>query len=92
MKETAWWMLVILGSAALVYDVAWYAGSSPAFNEAPMRDGDIAELLVDFDHYGNTATERFSIRMSVSIGIESLDYSSVEAASEPQTAATGFKC
>src|SRR5258708_7033858 len=29
MKETAWWMLVILGSAALVYDVAWYAGSSP---------------------------------------------------------------
>ena len=25
MKETAWWMLVIL-SAALVYDVAWYGG------------------------------------------------------------------
>jgi hypothetical protein len=24
MKETAWWMFVILGSAALVYDVAWY--------------------------------------------------------------------
>jgi hypothetical protein len=29
MKETAWWMLVILGSAALVYDVRWYAGLSP---------------------------------------------------------------
>ncbi len=28
------------------------------------------ELLVDFDHYRNTATERFSVRMSVSIGIE----------------------
>ena len=26
MKETAWWMLVILASAALVYDVAWYGG------------------------------------------------------------------
>jgi hypothetical protein len=26
MKETAWWMLVILGSAALVDDVAWYGG------------------------------------------------------------------
>ena len=26
MKETAWWMLVILGSAALFYDVAWYGG------------------------------------------------------------------
>ena len=62
--------LVILGSAALVYDVAWYAGSSPALNEAPMRDRDIVELLVDFDHYGNTATERFSMRTSVSIGIE----------------------
>jgi hypothetical protein len=24
MKETVWWMLVILGSAALVFDVAWY--------------------------------------------------------------------
>ena len=52
-------MLVILGSAALVYDVASYAGSSPAFNEAPMRDRDIVELLVDFDHYGNSAAERF---------------------------------
>jgi hypothetical protein len=29
MKETARWMLVILGSAALVYDVGWYAGLSP---------------------------------------------------------------
>jgi hypothetical protein len=57
--------LVILGSAALVYEVAWYAGSSPAFNEAPMRDRDIVELLVDFDHYGNTASEHFSMRMSV---------------------------
>jgi hypothetical protein len=28
------------------------------------------ELLVDFDHYRNTATERFSMRMFVSIGIE----------------------
>jgi hypothetical protein len=28
------------------------------------------ELLVDFDHYRNTATERFNMRMSVSIGIE----------------------
>src|SRR3981081_2206159 len=63
--------LVILGSAALVYEVAWYAGSSPAFNEAPMRDRDIVELFVDFDHYGNTATERFSMSMSVSIGIDS---------------------
>ena len=72
--------LVILGSAALVYEVAWYAGSSPAFNEAPMRDRDIVELLVDFDHYGNTATERFSMRMSVSIGIES-----GISASEPAT-------
>jgi len=54
-----------IGHAALVYDVAWYAGSSPAFNEAPMRDRDIVELFVDFDHYGNTATERFSMRMSV---------------------------
>jgi hypothetical protein len=35
-----------------------------------MRDRDIGELLVDFDHYGNSAAERFSIRMSVSIGIE----------------------
>jgi hypothetical protein len=26
MKETAWWILVILGSAALVFDVAWYGG------------------------------------------------------------------
>jgi hypothetical protein len=26
MKETAWWMFVILGSAAFVYDVAWYGG------------------------------------------------------------------
>src|SRR3979490_1902125 len=60
-----------IGHAGLVYDVAWYAGSSPAFNEAPMRDRDIVELFVDFDHYGNTATERFSMRMSVSIGIES---------------------
>jgi hypothetical protein len=39
-----------IGHAALVYDVAWYAGSSPAFNEAPMRDRDIVELFVDFDH------------------------------------------
>jgi cystathionine beta-lyase/cystathionine gamma-synthase len=28
------------------------------------------KLPVDFDHYGNTATERFSMRTSVSIGIE----------------------
>jgi hypothetical protein len=33
------------------------AGSSPAFNEAP--------ILVDFDHYGNTATERFSMSMPI---------------------------
>jgi hypothetical protein len=26
MKETSWWMLVILGSAAFFYDVAWYGG------------------------------------------------------------------
>jgi hypothetical protein len=26
MKQTAWWMLVILGSAALVFDVVWYGG------------------------------------------------------------------
>jgi hypothetical protein len=25
-KETAWWILVILGGAALVFDVAWYGG------------------------------------------------------------------
>jgi hypothetical protein len=24
MKETVWWMLVILGGAALVFDVTWY--------------------------------------------------------------------
>src|ERR1700704_2970121 len=87
MKETVWWMLVILGSAAVVYDVAWYAGSSPAFNEAPMRDRDIVELFVDFDHYGNTATERFSMRMSVSIGIES-----GISASEPATPSGMYSC
>ena len=24
LKETAWWMLAILGAFALVYDIAWY--------------------------------------------------------------------
>jgi hypothetical protein len=26
MKETAWWMLVILGGAAFAYDLVWYGG------------------------------------------------------------------
>jgi hypothetical protein len=25
-KETAWWMLVILGGAAFAYDLVWYGG------------------------------------------------------------------
>jgi hypothetical protein len=26
MKETAWWMLVMLGVAAFGYDLVWYGG------------------------------------------------------------------
>jgi hypothetical protein len=25
-KETVWWMLVILGVAAFAYDLVWYSG------------------------------------------------------------------
>jgi hypothetical protein len=28
-KETVWWMLVILGVAAFAYDVVWYGGIVP---------------------------------------------------------------
>ena len=37
-----------------------------------MGDRDIVELLVDFDHYGNTATEHFSMRMSAVTEIKKL--------------------
>jgi hypothetical protein len=37
-----------------------------------MGDRDIVEFLVDFDHYGNTATERFSMRMSAVTEIKKL--------------------
>lgn len=36
------------------------------------RDRDIVERLVDFDHYGNTATERFSMRMAAAQEIKKL--------------------